>query len=81
VFAGIWTKWHGKRGTKSNPIEGEHQLLDFLTIFFKRKTRRDRLRTKLRETKEELKRRRHRPFSLQLFQPLDLNLSYSDRQR
>ena len=31
VFAGIWTEWHGKRGTKSNPIEGEHQLFGFLT--------------------------------------------------
>jgi putative SOS response-associated peptidase YedK len=30
-FAGIWTAWHGKRGTKSNPIEGEHQLFGFLT--------------------------------------------------
>ena len=26
-FAGIWTRWHGKRGTKANPIEGGHQLL------------------------------------------------------
>jgi hypothetical protein len=30
-FAGLWTTWHGKRGTKSNPIEGEHQLFGFLT--------------------------------------------------
>ena len=30
-FAGIWTTWHGKRGTKSNPIEGEHQVFGFLT--------------------------------------------------
>lgn len=30
-FAGIWTTWHGKRGTKSKPIEGEHQLFGFLT--------------------------------------------------
>jgi putative SOS response-associated peptidase YedK len=30
-FAGIWTKWHGKRGTKANPVEGEHQLFGFLT--------------------------------------------------
>ena len=22
-FAGIWTSWHGKRGTKANPVEGE----------------------------------------------------------
>jgi len=31
VFAGIWANWHGKRGTKANPIEGEHQLFGFLT--------------------------------------------------
>ena len=31
VFAGIWTSWHGVRGTKSNPIKGEHQLYGFLT--------------------------------------------------
>jgi hypothetical protein len=31
VFAGIWTTWRGKRGTKSKPIEGEHQLFGFLT--------------------------------------------------
>jgi putative SOS response-associated peptidase YedK len=31
VFAGIWTAWRGKRGTKSNPIDGEHQLFGFLT--------------------------------------------------
>jgi putative SOS response-associated peptidase YedK len=30
-FAGIWTTWRGKRGTKANPIEGEHQLFGFLT--------------------------------------------------
>jgi putative SOS response-associated peptidase YedK len=30
-FAGIWTTWHGKRGKKSNPVEGEHQLFGFLT--------------------------------------------------
>jgi putative SOS response-associated peptidase YedK len=30
-FAGIWTTWHGKRGTKANPLEGEHQLFVFLT--------------------------------------------------
>jgi|ERR1700744_546948 putative SOS response-associated peptidase YedK len=27
----IWTSWHGKRGTKANPIEGEHQLFVFLS--------------------------------------------------
>jgi putative SOS response-associated peptidase YedK len=30
-FAGIWTSWDGKRATKSNPVEGEHQLFGFLT--------------------------------------------------
>jgi putative SOS response-associated peptidase YedK len=31
VFAGIWTTWRGARGTKANPVEGEHQLFGFLT--------------------------------------------------
>ena len=31
AFAGIWTNWHGTRGTKVNPVEGEHQLFGFLT--------------------------------------------------
>lgn len=31
VFAGIWTTRHGTRGTKANPVEGEHQLFGFLT--------------------------------------------------
>jgi putative SOS response-associated peptidase YedK len=31
VFAGIWTVWHGKRGTKTNPVEGQHELFGFLT--------------------------------------------------
>lgn len=31
AFAGIWTTWHGKRGTKANPVEGEHQLYGVLT--------------------------------------------------
>jgi putative SOS response-associated peptidase YedK len=31
AFAGIWTTWHGTRGTKANPVEGEHQLYGFLT--------------------------------------------------
>jgi putative SOS response-associated peptidase YedK len=31
VFAGIWTTRHGRRGTKANPVEGEHQLFGFLT--------------------------------------------------
>jgi putative SOS response-associated peptidase YedK len=30
-FAGIWTVWHGTRGTKANPVEGEHELYGFLT--------------------------------------------------
>jgi putative SOS response-associated peptidase YedK len=30
-FAGIWTTWRGRRGTKANPVEGEHQLFGFLT--------------------------------------------------
>lgn len=30
-FAGIWTPWHGKRGTKANPVEGLHELFGFLT--------------------------------------------------
>jgi putative SOS response-associated peptidase YedK len=31
VFAGIWTVWRGRRGPKSNPVEGEHQVFGFLT--------------------------------------------------
>jgi putative SOS response-associated peptidase YedK len=31
VFAGIWCSWRGTRGTKTNPVEGEHQLFGFLT--------------------------------------------------
>jgi putative SOS response-associated peptidase YedK len=31
VFAGIWTVWHGKRGTKANPVAGQHELFGFLT--------------------------------------------------
>ena len=31
VFAGIWTVWHGTRGTKKNPVEGQHELFGFLT--------------------------------------------------
>jgi putative SOS response-associated peptidase YedK len=30
-FAGIWTPWMGTRGTKANPVEGEHTLFGFLT--------------------------------------------------
>lgn len=25
AFAGIWTTWHGTRGTKAKPVEGEHR--------------------------------------------------------
>ena len=31
AFAGIWATWRGTRGTKANPVEGEHQLFGFLT--------------------------------------------------
>jgi len=31
AFAGIWTTGHGRRGTKAEPIEGEHKLFGFLT--------------------------------------------------
>lgn len=31
AFAGIWTAWHGTRGTKANPVEGRHELFGFLT--------------------------------------------------
>ncbi|MYZ47045.1 SOS response-associated peptidase [Propylenella binzhouense] len=31
VFAGLWTRWHGARGPKSAPVEGEHLLFGFLT--------------------------------------------------
>ena len=31
AFAGIWTIWTGLRGTKANPVEGDHQLFGFLT--------------------------------------------------
>lgn len=30
-FAGLWTRWKGTRGTRANPIEGEHELFGFLT--------------------------------------------------
>lgn len=30
-FAGIWTRWTGARGAKSNPEVGEHELFGFLT--------------------------------------------------
>lgn len=31
AFAGLWRPWTGKRGTKANPIEGDHLLYGFLT--------------------------------------------------
>ena len=31
AFAGIWIPWQGIRGTKTNPIQGGHQLYGFLT--------------------------------------------------
>ncbi len=31
AFAGIWTTWTGTRGTKADPVEGEHKLFGFLT--------------------------------------------------
>jgi putative SOS response-associated peptidase YedK len=30
-FAGVWTAWKGARGTKANPIEGDHLIYAFLT--------------------------------------------------
>jgi putative SOS response-associated peptidase YedK len=30
-FAGIWRSWVGTRGTKANPVEGNHLLSSFLT--------------------------------------------------
>jgi putative SOS response-associated peptidase YedK len=30
-FAGIWTEWTGNRGTKANPVPGDHLLYGFLT--------------------------------------------------
>jgi putative SOS response-associated peptidase YedK len=31
AFAGVWRPWRGVRGTKANPVEGEHLLFAFLT--------------------------------------------------
>lgn len=31
AFAGVWRPWSGTRGTKAEPVEGEHQLFAFLT--------------------------------------------------
>ncbi|TSJ63010.1 SOS response-associated peptidase [Starkeya sp. 3C] len=30
-FAGLWTRWTGRRGTKADPVDGEHELFGFLT--------------------------------------------------
>jgi putative SOS response-associated peptidase YedK len=30
-FAGIWRPWTGPRGTKADPVEGDHVLFSFLT--------------------------------------------------
>ena len=30
-FAGVWRPWTGARGTKANPVEGEHRLFAILT--------------------------------------------------
>ncbi|WP_454684015.1 SOS response-associated peptidase [Ancylobacter moscoviensis] len=30
-FAGLWARWTGRRGTKANPVVGEHELFGFLT--------------------------------------------------
>lgn len=31
MFAGVWRPWTGARGTKANPIVGDHKLFAFLT--------------------------------------------------
>ena len=31
MFAGMWRPWTGTRGTKKEPIEGDHELYTFLT--------------------------------------------------
>ncbi len=31
AFAGLWRPWRGTRGTKADPVEGEHRLFAFLT--------------------------------------------------
>ncbi len=31
AFAGIWTPWTGTRGTKKDPVEGNHNVYGFLT--------------------------------------------------
>lgn len=31
AFAGVWRPWSGRRGTKDEPVEGDHLLYSFLT--------------------------------------------------
>ncbi|MEQ1607492.1 MAG: SOS response-associated peptidase family protein [Hyphomonadaceae bacterium] len=31
MLAGMWRPWTGTRGTKKEPVEGEHELFTFLT--------------------------------------------------
>jgi putative SOS response-associated peptidase YedK len=31
AFAGVWRPWTGRRGTKANPVDGDHLLFSFLT--------------------------------------------------
>lgn len=31
AFAGIWRPWTGERGTKANPVSGDHLVFSFLT--------------------------------------------------
>jgi putative SOS response-associated peptidase YedK len=31
AFAGLWTPWRGVRGPKNAPVDGQHELFDFLT--------------------------------------------------
>ncbi len=31
MFAGMWRPWTGARGTKKEPVEGDHELFTFLT--------------------------------------------------
>ncbi len=31
VFAGLWCRWTGRRGTRAAPVDGQHELFGFLT--------------------------------------------------
>ena len=31
AFAGLWRPWHGTRGTRADPADGDHELFAFLT--------------------------------------------------